>query len=145
MQALRRNRLTMAVNLSLLLLPGFAAAQEAATPAPTAPAEAKTLDRIEVTGSRIKQTNRVTSQPVAIITREQIDASGATSIGDYLQELTASGKSLNAKFNSSGAGGAPFGGTLEGHQHGQPNEHPAEPYEDHGPLGALLLPSQEQR
>jgi iron complex outermembrane receptor protein len=110
MQALRRNRLTMAVNLSLLLLPGFAAAQEAATPATTAPVEAKTLDRIEVTGSRIKQTNRVTSQPVAIITRAQIDASGATTIGDYLQQLTASGKSLNAKFNSSGNFGYPASG-----------------------------------
>jgi iron complex outermembrane receptor protein len=110
MQALRRNRLTMAVNLSLLLVPGFAAAQEAATPTTTAPTEAKTLDRIEVTGSRIKQTNRVTSQPVAIITRAQIDASGATSIGDYLQQLTASGKSLNAKFNSSGNFGYPASG-----------------------------------
>src|SRR6476469_9534350 len=110
MQALRRNRLTMAVNFSLLLLPGFAAAQQAAAPAPTAPVEAKTLDRIEVTGSRIKQTNRVTSQPVAIITRAQIDASGATSIGDFLQELTASGKALNAKFNSSGNFGYPASG-----------------------------------
>jgi len=110
MQALRRNRLTMAVNFSLLLLPGFAAAQDAATPAAPTAVQAKTLDRIEVTGSRIKQTNRVTSQPVAIITRAQIDASGATSIGDYLQQLTASGKSLNAKFNSSGNFGYPASG-----------------------------------
>ena len=55
MQALRRNRLTTAVNLSLLLLlPGLAAAQDATPPAP-APAEARTLDRVEVTGTRIKK------------------------------------------------------------------------------------------
>ncbi|MEO6139082.1 MAG: TonB-dependent receptor [Luteimonas sp.] len=107
MQALRRNRLTTAVNLSLLLLPGFAAAQTAPTDATD---QAKTLDRVEVTGSRIKQTNKVTSQPVAIITRAQIDQSGVTSIGDFLQELTASGKALNAKFNSSGNFGYPASG-----------------------------------
>jgi iron complex outermembrane receptor protein len=111
MQSLRRNRLTIAVNLSLLLLPGLAAAQDAATPAPAAaPEEAKTLDRVQVTGSRIKQTNVVTSQPVAIITRAQIDQSGATSIGDFLQQLTASGQALNAKFNSSGNFGYPSSG-----------------------------------
>ena len=112
MKALRRNRLTSAVQLSLLLLlPGLAAAQDA-TP-PPAPAEstaAKTLDRVEVTGSRIKQTNKVTSQPVAVITRAQIDQSGVTSIGEFLQDLTASGKALNAKFNSSGNFGYPASG-----------------------------------
>jgi hypothetical protein len=107
MQALRRNRLTTAVNLSLLLLPGLAAAQTAPT---DAAAQAKTLDRVEVTGSRIKQTDKVTSQPVAIITRAQIDQSGVTSIGDFLQQLTASGKALNAKFNSSGNFGYPASG-----------------------------------
>ncbi|MDB6164501.1 MAG: TonB-dependent receptor [Xanthomonadaceae bacterium] len=111
MQALSRNRLTMAVNLSLLLVPGFAAAQDnPPTPTPVTTTEAKTLDRIEVTGSRIKQTNAVTSQPVAIISRAQIDASGATSIGEFLQDLTASGKALNAKFNSSGNFGYPASG-----------------------------------
>jgi iron complex outermembrane receptor protein len=114
MQALRRNRLTLAVQVSLLLLPGLAAAQDAAAPPPatatTTTTETKTLERIEVTGSRIKQTNRVTSQPVAIITRAQIDASGATSIGEFLQDMTASGKALNAKFNSSGNFGYPASG-----------------------------------
>jgi iron complex outermembrane receptor protein len=53
MQALHRNRLSTAVNLSLLLLlPGLAAAQEAVPPAPT-PQPSTTLERVEVTGSRI--------------------------------------------------------------------------------------------
>jgi len=110
MQALHRNRLSTAVNLSLLLLlPGLAAAQDA-TPAPTPQPETTTLERVEVTGSRIKQTEKVTSQPVAIITRAQIDQSGATSIGEFLQDLTSSGKALNAKFNSSGNFGYPANG-----------------------------------
>ena len=112
MHALRRHRLTTAVHASLLLaLPGFAAAQDA-PPAPPAD-QAKpstTLERVEVTGSRIRQTEKVTSQPVAIITRAQIDQSGATSIGDFLQDLTSSGKALNAKFNSSGNFGYPANG-----------------------------------
>ena len=113
MLALRRHRLTMAVHASLLFaLPGLAAAQDAAqAPAPAdQPQQPSTLERVEVTGSRIKQSDRVTSQPVAIISRAQIDESGATSIGDFLQELTASGKALNAKFNSSGNFGYPASG-----------------------------------
>ena len=111
MHALRRHRLTTAVQASLLLvLPGFAAAQDA----PQAPTDqtkpAATLERVEVTGSRIKQTEKVTSQPVAIITRAQIEQSGATSIGEFLQDLTSSGKALNAKFNSSGNFGYPASG-----------------------------------
>jgi iron complex outermembrane receptor protein len=112
MHALRRHRLTTAVHASLLLvLPGFAAAQDAAAPqAPTDQQKPATLERVEVTGSRIKQTAKVTSQPVAIITRAQIEESGATSIGEFLQDLTSSGKALNAKFNSSGNFGYPANG-----------------------------------
>ncbi|WP_166212988.1 TonB-dependent receptor domain-containing protein [Cognatiluteimonas telluris] len=100
------------MNLSLLLLlPGLAAAQDAPPPvAPETATSATTLDRVEVTGSRIKQSDAVTSQPVAIISRAQIDQSGATSIGEFLQDMTASGKALNAKFNSSGNFGYPSDG-----------------------------------
>ncbi|MGN6512054.1 MAG: TonB-dependent receptor domain-containing protein [Lysobacteraceae bacterium] len=108
MHVLRRHRLATAVQISLLLaLPGLAMAQDAA-PAPADQAQQPaTLERVEVTGSRIKQTDKVTSQPVAIITRAQIDQSGATSLGEFLQDMTASGKALNAKFNSSGNFGYP--------------------------------------
>jgi len=34
--------------------------------------------------------------------RDAIDKTGLTSVGDLLQQLTASGKALNSKFNSSG-------------------------------------------
>ena len=108
MKSLRRHRLTTAVHVSLLFsLPAIAFAQDATTDAAT---QAKTLDTVEVTGSRIKQTDKVTSAPVLRITRAQIDQSGASSIGEFLQDLTASGKALNAKFNSSGNFGYPADG-----------------------------------
>jgi len=108
MKSLRRHRLTTAVHVSLLLsLPAIAFAQDAATDTTN---QARTLDTIEVTGSRIKQTDKVTSAPVQVITRTQIDQSGATSIGQFLQDLTAGGKALNAKFNSSGNFGYPADG-----------------------------------
>jgi iron complex outermembrane receptor protein len=104
MTAIRRNRLCAAVVAALLpaALPALAQNAPAADNG-----KAKTLDRVTVTGSRIKQSNKVTSQPVAIISRETLDKSGATSIGEYLQTLSTSGKALNAKFNSSGNFGYP--------------------------------------
>ena len=97
MKAPRRNRLTIAVQLSMLLvLPGLAAAQEA--PAP----EARTLDTVTVTGTRIKKAEVEGQVPVQVLTREDIDRSGLTSLGDLVQELTGAGSALNTKFNSSG-------------------------------------------
>ncbi len=101
MSKLRRNRLTAAVHLTLLLaLPGIAAAQDAQS-------DKSTLDTISVTGSRIKQTNAVTAQPVYVMDRAKIEETGVASVGELLQQLTASGKALNAKFNSSGNFGYP--------------------------------------
>ncbi len=69
-----------------------------------------TLDRLRVTGTRIKQTDLVTQQPVFVLDREKIERSGVQSVGELLQQLTASGKALNAKFNSSGNFGFPSDG-----------------------------------
>ena len=100
MNKLRRNRLTAAVHLTLLLaLPGIAAAQDTK--------EENTLDTISITGTRIKQTNAVTAQPVYVLDRAKLEQTGAKSVGEILQQLTASGKALNAKFNSSGNFGYP--------------------------------------
>jgi len=62
------------------------------------------LGKIEVTGTRIKRTDVETAQPVTIITRKQIQASGLTSIGDVLQNLTQAGPALNTAFNNGGNG-----------------------------------------
>ncbi|RNF82883.1 TonB-dependent receptor [Montanilutibacter psychrotolerans] len=99
MKALRRQTLAKAIQLSLLLtLPGLVAAQEA-TPATS---DTKTLDTIQVTGTRIKKAEIESQTPVQTLSRADIEKTGLTSIGDIVQELTGSGSALNTKFNSSG-------------------------------------------
>ncbi len=101
MSSIRRRRLDAAIRaaLSLALLPlaAPAIAQDAA------PAASPTdLDRVEVTGSRIKRAETEGQVPVQVVSREDIDRSGLTSIGDVVSALTGSGSALNTRFNSSG-------------------------------------------
>jgi iron complex outermembrane receptor protein len=88
----RRHTLASAIRIAVLLaLPASAVAQEATT-----------LDTLTVTGSRIKRAEMEGRVPVQTLSREEIERTGLTSIGDILQELTGSGSALNTKFNSSG-------------------------------------------
>ncbi|SDQ54250.1 TonB-dependent receptor [Pseudoxanthomonas sp. CF125] len=66
------------------LVSGNVVAQEAATD------DAKTLDRIEVTGSRLKRADIEGAVPVVVIDRAQIDASGDVSVADVLRDSTFS-------------------------------------------------------
>jgi len=50
--------------------------------------EAATLDRIEVTGSRIKRADIEGALPVTVIDRQQLELSGDTSVADYLRNTT---------------------------------------------------------
>ncbi|KGO99074.1 TonB-dependent receptor plug domain-containing protein [Novilysobacter defluvii] len=52
---------------------------------------ATTLDRIEVTGSRIRQVDIETSQPVLMISREEIENQGFSTVADILQNVSAAG------------------------------------------------------
>lgn len=65
---------------------------------------AQTVERVEVTGSRIKRTEIETSQPIYSLSREEITAQGLTSIGDVIQNLTANTAALNTTFNNGGNG-----------------------------------------
>src|SRR3546814_9232985 len=94
-------RLALAIQASLLLsFAGIASAQDAAPAEPTD--QAQTLDTVTVTGTRIKKAELESQVPVQVLTREDIDRSGFTSVADIVQNLTASGAALNTKFNSSG-------------------------------------------
>ncbi|WP_225444632.1 TonB-dependent receptor plug domain-containing protein [Pseudomarimonas arenosa] len=73
--------------------------------------DAARLDRVEVTGSRIKKAEIEGQTPVSVITREQLEKTGLTSVADIVQQLTGSGSSLNTKFNSSGNFGFPSDGS----------------------------------
>ncbi|RZV36416.1 MAG: TonB-dependent receptor [Chromatiales bacterium] len=66
-----------------------------------------TLEEVVVTGSRIRRNPLDEASPVLQISKEDINRSGLTSIGDYLQRLSSSGGALNTRFNSSGNFGFP--------------------------------------
>jgi iron complex outermembrane recepter protein len=52
--------------------------------------ETKELKRVEVIGSRIKRVDAETAQPVSVITRADIEKTGATSVYDVLNNITSS-------------------------------------------------------
>ena len=68
------------------------------------------VERVEVTGSRIKRTDVAGQSPILTLQRADMEKTGLNSIGEVLQQLTSGGKALNAKFNSSGNFGFPADG-----------------------------------
>jgi iron complex outermembrane receptor protein len=92
--------------------PGAPAAPPAgAAPASDVPVAAEVAPPTEgevivVTGSRIGDPLGKQS-PVLMLSREDLDRTGLTSIGDILQQLPVSGGAINGKFNSSGNFGFP--------------------------------------
>jgi iron complex outermembrane receptor protein len=74
----RRNRISLAAALAV---GGFAVA--------TSGVWAQEGQRVEVTGSRIKRADAETAAPVQILTREDIERSGKTSIQEVLRGITA--------------------------------------------------------
>ncbi|MGH8274624.1 MAG: TonB-dependent receptor domain-containing protein [Gammaproteobacteria bacterium] len=72
---------------------GVALAQTAAPASGTA--GATQLSNITVTGSHIPRTSIATAQPITTITRQQIDATGFTTLGELLTNLPQAGPSIN--------------------------------------------------
>lgn len=64
----------------------------------------KKVERIEVTGSRIKRTDMEAASPVLVMNRDELEATGMISIGDILQTIPAAGSALNTAFNNGGDG-----------------------------------------
>ena len=96
----RRSRLSLAIPAALcaLVLPLAATAQSADQPTD--------LDRVTVTGSNIPRTDTETASPVQVISREQIDRTGKTTVGEYLQSLSVDGAgSVPKSFGNGFAGG----------------------------------------
>jgi iron complex outermembrane receptor protein len=80
-----RDAITIALAVGGVAGTGAAFAQEAEQ------GDAQTLDRIEVTGSRIPRATIETAQPIITLSREQIENQGFTSVADILQNLTSAG------------------------------------------------------
>ncbi len=66
--------------------------------------QATTLDRIEVTGSRIRSVDAETSQPVLVLDRAEIEKQGLTSVAEVLSRISANGAGINRTFNNGGDG-----------------------------------------
>jgi outer membrane receptor protein involved in Fe transport len=86
----------------------FGAGAAAAISAPAFSAEeasADNVERIEVTGSRIKRADMEGANPVQVITRQELVSSGITNMGDILQEIpSVAGAATNTAINNGGSG-----------------------------------------
>lgn len=71
--------------IAIALAPMMAGAQE------NEQKDATSLDRIEVTGSRIRGADMETQQPIIALSRQDIERQGFTSVADVLQNLTSAG------------------------------------------------------
>src|SRR3546814_5264176 len=58
--------------------------------------EAKTLDAVTVTGTRIKRTEVAAALPVMVLQKEEIEAQGITSAEQLLQSLDRKSTRLNS-------------------------------------------------
>ena len=64
------------------------------------------VERISVTGSRLKRTDLETAQPLLNISRADIDRSGLSSLSNLLKEISTNGASLGLQTNNGNTGGA---------------------------------------
>ena len=86
---MQRHTLGRAIRLALVA--GALGSTLTAAPAFAQDGETTELDRIQVTGSRIRQVEIETAQPVLTITREDIEKQGFQSVADILQNISAAG------------------------------------------------------
>ncbi len=96
------NKLAKSVRLAM----AFGAASTV-LPAAQAIAEegAEEIEKIEVTGSRIKRADMEGANPVQVITRDDMVVSGIANMGDLLQEIPAvAGAGTNTAVNNGGSG-----------------------------------------
>lgn len=84
-----------------------AGASAAFSQTPTAPAK---VEKIEVTGSSIKQIEGETALPVLVITREEIQRAGATNAEELLRSISTNASSGSTSVANTGAGGGQGGG-----------------------------------
>jgi iron complex outermembrane receptor protein len=70
---------------------GMHAAYAQDTSAQAATAAPASLQRVEVTGSRIRQVDLETAQPITVMTQEQIQKTGLVTVGDIIANMSAAG------------------------------------------------------
>lgn len=91
--SLRKSTLSATI-VAVMALPGLAQAQSSA--------EAQTLDKVTVTGSRIKRTEVEGPAPVVVISAADIQKQGFTTVYEALNTLTQFSGSVQNELNQSG-------------------------------------------
>lgn len=91
---LKTHPLRNAITLALVASSSATAFAQTATDGTT------TLDRIEITGSRIRQASVETAQPVVALSRAEIEKKGYVNVADILQDVTAAGAPSMSRANS---------------------------------------------
>lgn len=86
-----KTKLSGAIKFALFVCAASSVASASAIAQSEEKEEAKTLERVEVTGTRIRQVDKETAQPVLVITRADIEKQGFQSVADILQNVTATG------------------------------------------------------
>ncbi|MBA3929327.1 MAG: TonB-dependent receptor [Xanthomonas sp.] len=101
--ALKRSRLSAAL-ITALVVPfaGSAVAQEASQTTQQAPQATSTLDKVTVTGSRIKKAEIEGPAPVTVITAADIEKQGFSTVYDALNTLTQFTGSVQNELNQNG-------------------------------------------
>lgn len=97
----RATRLALAIGISAPLVPSALAAD---APSTDTAQQTQNLGNITVTGSRIKRSDVETAQPILRITQQDIKETGLQTLGQILQNITASGAAQNTQTNNGGSG-----------------------------------------
>ncbi len=98
--------LARAIRIAIGSAAGFTAAL-ASTSGLSQEAQEAALDEVVITGSRIRQNPLEERLPVLSVSQADYEASGSTSIADFIQKLPISGSAINRTNNSSGNLGYP--------------------------------------
>lgn len=99
------SKIAKAVRLAMIFGASTAVAISAPSFSAEEMAEEGKVERIEVTGSRIKRSDLEGANPVQVITRADLVASGITNMGDILQEIpSVAGAGTNTAINNGGSG-----------------------------------------
>jgi iron complex outermembrane recepter protein len=107
----RRTRLSTAAWLAI----GGAALASTAVTAQQQQQSQQQPQRVEITGSNIKRVNAEGASPIQVITREEIERTGATTLNDILQNVASAGLGNFSETNTNlSSGGGSAGISLRG-------------------------------
>lgn len=100
---IKNSQIAKSVRLAMIL--GASSAVAVSAPVFSAEESAEGVERIEVTGSRIKRAEMEGANPVQVITRADLVTSGISNMGDILQEIpSVAGAGTNTAINNGGTG-----------------------------------------